>query len=489
MASPADAALVRDAITALTNALTALPGTIAAALPPPAPATPAAVFFRSPFEARSTNNDLIDYKTKQGERAYLEATKSVLNKDNYFDVEPAGFKNMDDELARRALKLGLLKKDGHGNCSIPSNIADPTNAACTYVDIINDFGKKNLEEVREWERTFIARNVREAQDSAILVEILMQTLSAKGKDRITIWKDDYQYNDIAGHAGETYIGGVALWKVIVRESYLDSSATVSSIRNDLINLHEWIHENGTDIVELNAHVLSCMDGLRARGETTHDLLVCLFKAYRSCKDTRFLAYVEKLETAHDDDTAPQTASKLMNMTSNYYKKRLTSRSDPWDAPSRQETEIMAMSAQMDKLKALRNKQGHRVPAEGGKKGFQKGGSGKKVTPTKEDKRGKQPDWLANNTKPKDATKSKSWGDQEWWWCDSSSGGKCPGNWGTHLPKDCEGKRKSDKGSATDRKKRRIQKTIKAQQALLENMEGQETEEAGDDPSNSGSESE
>ena len=93
----------------------------------------------------------------------------------------------------------------------------------------------------------------------------MHTLSAKGKDCITIWKDDYQYNDIAGHVGETFIGGVALWKVIVKESYLDSNATVSSIRNDLINLHEWIHENGTDIVELNAHVLSCMDRLRARG--------------------------------------------------------------------------------------------------------------------------------------------------------------------------------------------------------------------------------
>ena len=144
MASAEDAALVRDAITAMTNALAALPAAIAAALPPPTPAAPAAQFFRSPFEARSTNNDLIDYKTKEGERAYLEATKSVLNKDKYFDVEPAGFKNMVDELARRALKLGLLKKDGHGNCSIPSDIADPTNAANTYVDVINDFGKKNL---------------------------------------------------------------------------------------------------------------------------------------------------------------------------------------------------------------------------------------------------------------------------------------------------------------------------------------------------------
>jgi hypothetical protein len=477
MASAADTALVREAITALTNALTALPGTIAAALPQPEPAV-AAVFFRSPFEARSTNNDLIDYKTKQGERAYLEATKSVLNKDSYFDVEPDGFKNMVDELARRALKLGLLKKDGHGNCSIPSNIADPTNALNTYVDIINDFGKKNLQEVREWERTFIGRDVREAQDSAILVEILMQTLSAKGKDRITIWKDDYQYTDITGHDGETFIGGVALWKVIVRESYLDSSATVSSIRNDLINLHEWIQENGTDIVELNAHVLSCMDGLRARGETTHDLLVCLFKAYRACKDTRFLAYVEKLETAHDDDTAPQTASKLMNMTSNYYKKRLSSRNDPWDAPSRQETEIMAMAAQFDRLKALKNKQGNRVPADKNKRGPSKGGGGKPHA--KDDKKGKQPEWLANNTKPKDASKSKTWNDQEWWWCDSHSGGKCPGNWGTHLPKDCEGKRKSEQASNSGRKKRRIQKTIKAQQALLEEMDNQEGAEDPDD---------
>ena len=49
MASAEDVALVRDAITALTTALAALPGTIAAALPQPVPAAPAAVLFRSPF--------------------------------------------------------------------------------------------------------------------------------------------------------------------------------------------------------------------------------------------------------------------------------------------------------------------------------------------------------------------------------------------------------------------------------------------------------
>ena len=120
----------------------------------------------------------------------------------------------------------------------------------------------------------------------------------------------------------------------VRESYLDSNATVSSIRLQLSSLDTWIHENGTDIIEFNAHVRSLVDGLAARGETTQDLLVNAFKGYKTCTDVDFLAYITAIENAHEDGTDIMTLILLMERTSNYYKKRLVVPDNKWESKRR-----------------------------------------------------------------------------------------------------------------------------------------------------------
>ena len=83
-----------------------------------------------------------------------------------------------------------------------------------------------------------------------------------------------------------------LLKIIIRESHLDSNATTTSIKNQLSSLDQFITTIGCDITEFNAHVHMLLEGMASRGETTHDLLLNLFKVYAATSDTTFTSYTK-----------------------------------------------------------------------------------------------------------------------------------------------------------------------------------------------------
>ena len=97
--------------------------------------------------------------------------------------------------------------------------------------------------------------------------------------------------------------GACLFKIIVRESYLDSNATVSTIRLNLTNLDEYIRENGSDPVAFNAYVQSQVVGLKARGQNTSDLVVNMFKGYCVVEDNKFKVYLQGIKSGHEDGSA------------------------------------------------------------------------------------------------------------------------------------------------------------------------------------------
>ena len=43
-----------------------------------------------------------------------------------------------------------------------------------------------------------------------------------------------------------------------------------------------------------------IDSLSARGETTHDLMTNLFKAYAACSDATFVRYIADIQTKWED---------------------------------------------------------------------------------------------------------------------------------------------------------------------------------------------
>jgi bifunctional ADP-heptose synthase (sugar kinase/adenylyltransferase) len=89
-------------------------------------------------------------------------------------------------------------------------------------------------------------------------------------------------NDLDALAGATEAVNVAVSVhslVIARESHLDTNAATSSIRTKLASLDLYVMTNGCNIMKFNGHVKLLTDQLAARGQTTNDLLVFLFKGH------------------------------------------------------------------------------------------------------------------------------------------------------------------------------------------------------------------
>ena len=100
---------------------------------------------------------------------------------------------------------------------------------------------------------------------------LMNSLTQAGKDKVRLWSNQFILNGRES--------GIVLLKVIIRESHLDTNATMNSIRTQLSSLDEYITTIGCDIIKFNEQVKRLLEQLTARGRETQDLLINLFKAY------------------------------------------------------------------------------------------------------------------------------------------------------------------------------------------------------------------
>ena len=436
----------------------------AAALPPVVPVAPvppgppaAGPFLRTPL--MSGNATIVDLNHKDNQKFYTLATKSLFDAGSKFDVEPVNFQTFINLLHVRARDLGMLEPGQ--NMLVPP---DPTNPTVgTPINSIVDYGRTTLDQIKAWENTFIGGVNRNSQNSKMMYDLIMNSLSIQGLQRVQVWKAQYQVN--------SQDSGGCLLKVIIRESYLDSNATISTLRSNISSLDNYIRDNGSDLVAFNAYVQSQIDGLSARGQITHDLTVNLFKAYAVVPDQLFRDYVNNIGNQHDDGTNEITAPDLMQRTVAFYKKALQRKE--WEQPSAQQKEVLALQA---KINSMQKKSDKRVKTVK----FAKKTSNV-VTPNKKKDKQKgqtRPDWLVNNTPPQDTTSKKHrlWNETKWWWCAKSTGGKCDGKWRRHPAKECKGyaaKVTSNDAASGSKRKAKALKIVTANCALAEESEAED----------------
>lgn len=111
----------------------------------------------------------------------------------------------------------------------------------------------------------------------------MNSLSIEGTQKASIWKEKYTVSGVPS--------GTALLKVIIRESSIDKNATSRHIRQKLSSLDTYLPSIGHDISKMNCYVKDLIRQLNARGETTTDLLIKLFKGYNASSDGDFVRYI------------------------------------------------------------------------------------------------------------------------------------------------------------------------------------------------------
>ena len=136
-------------------------------------------------------------------------------------------------------------------------------------------------------------------------------------------------------------------------------------------------------MKFNAHVQMLLEGLASRGETTHDLLLNLFKGYAATSDTTFTSYIERKKEEFENGTNIKPTA-LMSLTDKKYKTLKIK--GTWNAPSQEEENILALKTEIEKLKLFR-KETPSAPQ----------GNPRKKMPVKKDK----PKWFVNNKTPSD----------------------------------------------------------------------------------------
>jgi hypothetical protein len=248
----------------------------------------------------------------------------------------------------------------------------------------------------------------------------MKSLSKEAKDKILLLTAEYAFDGI--------YSGIALLKVIIRASHIDTNATLRYIREKLNSLDTYMVSVDSDIGKFNQQVYNLIDSLAARGATSNDLLINIFKGYAAASDKAFVAYIAKKEEDYDDGVQIEP-EVLMQLAENKYKSLVEG--SKWNAPDEQTEKIIALQAQVKKLAARKGKDkpGPKTPPGGGPKaGKGKGGKDDQKTPATNIK----PPWMM--LKPKAGEKQKKTVDGKLYhWCANHN---C---WTRHSPAECKGK--------------------------------------------------
>jgi hypothetical protein len=374
----------------------------AAQAAPAVPAPPAPQFALSPA---LLNNDPIDYSTSAGSKLFKSNIEAFPTK---FDSEPKNLRLFLESVSDRA---------AIANWSAVLTIPDSTNVPR---NLVTEFGMLSLDNVRAHAQTYMGTQSRNDQNAAQMYECLSTSLTPEA------------HNKVLGLAASYKIGGrkngPAFLKAIIMTAHTDTRASSSHIRRSLTCLDSYMSTVNSDIEKFNQYVRLQLTDLAARGETTTDIVVNLFKGYLAASDTLFLEYIRQKQNAYEEGIDMTYQDLMLNAENRYKALKLQG---TWSAPTKNDEQIIALTAQMathsGKIDTLA-KQAHKPKED--KNGKRRRGKGKGKGKDKGDKQGRKlPKWRTDPPKPGQSRK-KTVNGVEWTWCEHHNA------YGQHEPADC-----------------------------------------------------
>ena len=162
-----------------------------------------------------------------------------------FDCKADGLHQFLRDVHDRADEMGWTK--GILRIGAEENEDEDDNAR---ENLIDHYGSITLERIIETEEVNVVNQGREAQDTYMLYKCLMASLTADARKKVTIWSSQYRIGD----GDDTTCGGVALLKIIIRESHLNTNATTNQSRTKLSKLDTYILTVNSDFGRFNQYV-------------------------------------------------------------------------------------------------------------------------------------------------------------------------------------------------------------------------------------------
>lgn len=403
---------------------------------------------------------LLDMTSPSAKKLFDRTTKPFQG-DEPFNADAKGLYGFIQNLKFHALKYGWMEPKGL--MWIPKEVNTPSIYTDGWTNLIESYGQVTLEHIRTYQETYLTSQNRMRQDDAQLFFALRNSLTEQAKNRLNLYKDQYTVNK--------YPSGLLFFKVIVRESHIDTNATSMSIRNKLGELPQYMADIQYDIKAFNEYVLELLEALHARGETTNDLLSNLYKTYCTVKDDEFAKYMKDKKSAFEEGSFRPNIYGLMEYAKNKYERLMEDKE--WSILSKNDMIIALQAQQETTTKEIKNLRRGKETGPAKEKYIPKaahgggGGGGTKTTMG-------LPSWMTVEPPAEDLKKSRKHNNKDWWWCSKKTGGKCePGRYRIHKPNQCKGtagsgasaKRSTQQG----KKEQQHKKKLKISSALMATM--------------------
>ena len=206
-------------------------------------------------------------------------------------------------------------------------------------NLVDHFGLIPLQEIKNEVMTYYNQPTRRAQNSFAMYHCIMNSVTEATINKLTIEAKDYKINGTPC--------GPLLFKVLMQMSTVDTRVTVAHVRANLASLDSYIGTVNSNIDKFNQYVKEQLDVLEGRGETTHDLLVNLFKAYQCASDQHFCKWAERKKDEYDEG-GNITSSLLMEEANKKYE--TLKLENKWNALSPDQEQLVALAAEMKQLR-------------------------------------------------------------------------------------------------------------------------------------------
>ena len=387
---------------------------LAAVAPQPA----AAAFALTPGQANP--NQTIDYTSSSGIKVWNEAIAPLTFE---FNIEAKEVNAFCESLMERVQKSGW-KVTGANVIDVPET-DDP---GAPTRNVITEYGQLSVERIRAYCTTYIHQNTRQAQNNIQMYHCISSSLTKEGRIKILAEQDKYHI----GEGDNRKPCGPLLFKLLMQKAIIDTRATASLLRENLSSLDTYMAKIQSNIEEFNKYVKVNWEGLKAHGECCDDLMINLFKGYQAASDREFVRYINQKKDAYDDGSN-LTPEQLMTFALNKYE--VLTKQDLWNAKTAEQEQIVALSAELGKIKDVNLKLARTLQSNG--KGTNKcpndqKGKGKNKGKGKGKGKGKESKWAWKKVAPKEnESKTKKFNDYTYHWCETHKA------WGMHLPEACE----------------------------------------------------
>ena len=370
-------------------------------------------------------DDIIDYNTKQGSLIFERGCQALDDKalTDGFSMSMSQSVVFVEALQRKCSLMGW----NQGTKQITSF----TNKDGKTVDIIKQYGQIDEATLKTQCERFCKPGEADAksrakQNNTMMCICLGKSLTAAAQAKLLAHRSEFTFDDVEY--------APLMYKIIMRLTTMDSVATTQSLRENLQNLATFAATVQGDIDKIHEEFDKNYSQIIARGATVDDPIQILFDAYLAVPCYNFKKYIENQQDAYlDGNLTGISHESLRKMAKSKFDWLVNKKK--WGARSPDDDKIVAMAAEINKLKGQLKLDPKLAQIAGGNNNDKDGGKKKGKAKNKKDtsnKKKQKEDEAWKKVPPKEGDpKTKKNGELTFNWCIHHMA------WTVHKPSDCK----------------------------------------------------